>query len=206
MAEYGCLLFLGRSEGVSVNSLYHALEVALQSPWLLISFPQKTWSLVDGKGAKRVAQDMMPFKITLRMATMDDCEAIYKWRNAEETRKYSFDHGLITWKDHCRWFEDAIINPGRVLLVGEFHDQDVGVLRYDHNGENVFVSAYLRPGMHGQGIGAQLLRTGTNWVTQNFSDVKKIRAEILFLNFFSKMALEKAGYKEVFAVYEQSLV
>ena len=75
-----------------------------------------------------------------------------------------------------------------------------------HNGENVFVSVYLRPGMHGQGLGAQLLRAGTNWVKQNFSDVKKIRAEILFLNFFSKRAFEKAGYKEVFSVYEQSLV
>lgn len=206
MAESGYSLFLGRSGAVSIDSFYHALEVAIQSPWLLISFARKTWSLVDGKGAKRVAQDMMPLEITLRIATMDDCEAIYKWRNAEETRKYFFDPSLIMWKEHCRWFEDTITNPDRVFLVGEYHDQGVGVLRYDHIGENVFVSVYLRPGIHGQGIGAQLLRAGTSWVKQNFSDVKKIRAEILFSNFFSKMAFEKAGYEGVFSVYEQSLV
>ena len=206
MAESGYLLFLGRSEAVSVDSLYHALEIATQSPWLLISFARKTQSLVDGKGAKRVAQEIMPLEITLRMATMDDCEAIYKWRNAEETRKYFFDHGLIKWEDHCRWFEDTIRNSDRVLLVGEFHDQKIGVLRYDNVGEVAVVSLYLLPGTHGQGLGPQLLRVGTDWVKQNFSDVKRIRAEILSSNFSSKRAFEKAEYKEIFSVYELCLV
>jgi len=205
MAESGYLLFLGRSEEVSVDSLYHALKIALQSPWLLISFDRKTQSLVDGKGAKRVAQEMMPLEITLRMATMDDCEAIYKWRNAEETRKYFFDYGLIKWEDHCRWLEDTITNPNKLLLVGEFHNQEIGVLRYDHVGEVAGVSVYLLPGTHGQGLGPQLLRTGTDWLKQNFSDVKKIRAEVLSSNFPSKKAFEKAGYKENFSVYELCL-
>ncbi|MEA3428674.1 MAG: UDP-2,4-diacetamido-2,4,6-trideoxy-beta-L-altropyranose hydrolase [Thermodesulfobacteriota bacterium] len=205
-AESGYLLFLGRSEANSVDSLYHALEIALQSPWLLISFALKTWSLVDGKGAKQVAQEMMPLKITLRMATMEDCESIYKWRNAEETRRHFFDPGLIKWEDHCRWFEDTIRTPDRVLLMGEFRGQEVGVLRYDHVGEAAAVSVYLLPGTHGQGLGSQLLRAGTDWVKQSFSDVKRIRAEVLFSNFSSKRVFEKAGYKENFSVYELCLV
>ena len=52
MAESGYLLFLGRSETISVDSLYHVLEIALQSPWLLSSFVRKTQSLVDGKIVK----------------------------------------------------------------------------------------------------------------------------------------------------------
>jgi len=206
MAESGYLLFLGRSEAVSVDSLYHALKTVLHSPWVLTSFAQKTQFLVDCKGAKRIAQEVMPVDITLRMATVDDCKTIYKWRNAEETRRHFFDHGFIKWEDHCHWFENTIRNPGRVLLVGEFHDQEVGVLRYDNVGETAVVSAYLLPGIHGQGLGSQLLRVGSDWVKQNFSDVKKIRAEILFSNFPSKKAFEKAGYKENFSVYELSLV
>jgi UDP-2,4-diacetamido-2,4,6-trideoxy-beta-L-altropyranose hydrolase len=206
MAESGYLLFVGRSETVSVDSIYHALEIALQSPWFLISFDRKTQSLVDGRGADRIAQEMMPHEIRLRMATMDDCESIYKWRNAEETRRHFFDHGLIKWKDHCRWLEDTIKNSDRVLLVGEFHGQEIGVLRYDHVGEAAVVSVYLLPGTHGQGLGSQLLRTGTDWVKHNFFDVKRIRAEVLFSNFSSKRAFEKAGYKENFSVYELCLV
>jgi len=206
MAESGYLLFLGRSEEVSVHSLYHALEIALQSPWLIISFDRKTQSLVDGRGADRISQEVMPLDITLRIATMNDCESIYKWRNAEESRRHFFDRGLIKWEDHCRWFEDTIRNPDRVLLVGEFYDQEVGVLRYDHVGEAAVVSVYLLPGTHGQGLGSQLLRAGTDWVKQNFSDVKRIRAEVLFSNFFSRRAFEKAGYKENFSVCELCLV
>lgn len=206
MAEFGYLLFLGCSEAVSVDSLYHALEILLQSPWLLISFARKTQSLVDSRGADRIAQEVIPYEITLRMATMDDCESIYKWRNAEETRKYFFDHGLIKWEDHCRWFEDTIRNPGRVLLIGEFHGWEIGVLRYDHVSEAVAVSVYLLPGTHGQGLGSQLLRAGTDWIKQNFSAVKRIRAEVLFSNFSSKRAFEKAGYKEIFSVYKLYLV
>ena len=206
MAESGYLLFLGRSEEVSIDSLYHALEIAIQSSWLLISFGRKTQSLVDGKGAKRLAQEILPLDITLRMATIDDCEAIYKWRNAEETRRHFFDHGLIKWEDHRRWLENTIRNPDKVLLIGEFHGQEVGVLRYDHVDEAAVVSVYLLPETYGQGMGTQLLRAGTDWVKQNFSDVKRIRAEVLFSNFSSKKAFEKAGYKENFSVYELCLV
>ena len=59
MVESGYLLFLGRSETVSVDSLYHVLEIALQFPWLLTSFARKTQSLVDDKGVKRVAQERL---------------------------------------------------------------------------------------------------------------------------------------------------
>jgi len=206
MAESGYLLFLGRSETVSVNSLYHALEIALQSPWFLTSFARKTQLLVDGRGADRIVQKVIPHEITLRMATIDDCEAIFGWRNAGETRKYFFDHALIKWEDHCRWLEDTIRNLDRILFVGEIHDQEIGVLRYDHIGKAAVVSLYLRPGTHGQGLGPQLLRAGTDWVKQNLSDVKRIRADVLFLNFSSKKAFEKAGYKEKFSVYELCLV
>ena len=67
MAEYGCFLFLGCYEAVSADSLYHAFEIAIQSPWLLISFALESWLLVDGNGTKRVAQEMVPLDITLRM-------------------------------------------------------------------------------------------------------------------------------------------
>ena len=206
MAESGYLLFLGQSEPVLVDSIYHVLKTVLQSPWLLISFARKTLSLVDCKGAKRIAQEVMPVAITLRMATVDDCKTIYKWRNAEVTRMHFFDHGFIKWEDHCRWFEKTIRNPGRVLLVGEFYDQEIGVLRYDNVGKTAVVAVYLLPGIHGQGLGSQLLRVGSDWVKQNFSDVEKIRAEVLFSNSSSKKAFKKAGYKENFSVYELSLV
>ena len=70
MAESGYLLFLGQSETVSGTSLYHTLETFLQSPWLLSSFARKTWSLVDGRGADRIVQEVIPQKMEERTANI----------------------------------------------------------------------------------------------------------------------------------------
>ena len=206
MAESGYLLFLGRSEEVSVHSLYHALKIALQSPWLLISFARKTQSLVDGKGAKRVAQEMMPLEITLRMATMDDCEAIYKWRNAEETRRHIFNPEQISLDEHRRWFMESLENPNRQILIAELHGRSAGVLRYDIDGRLAVISIYTVPGIKGYGIGTQIIRIGSKWLRCHFPDVYKIQAKVLPENVVSEKAFVNAGYTEHHIIYEEVLL
>ena len=206
MAESGYLLFLGRSEEVSVDSLYHALEIAIQSPWLLISFARKTQSLVDDKGAKRVAQEIIPSDITLRMATMDDCEAIYKWRNAEETRKYIFNSEPISLNEHRRWFMESLENPNRQILIAELHGRSAGVLRYDIDGRLAVISIYTVPGIKGYGIGTQIIRIGSDWLHRHFPDIHKIQAKVLPENVVSTKAFVNAGYTEHHITYEEVLV
>ena len=206
MAESGYLLFVGRSEAVSVESLYHAFEIALQSQWLLISFDRKTQSLVDGKGVKRVAQEIMPLDIMLRMATMDDCEAIYKWRNAEETRRHIFNSEPISLDEHRRWFMESLENPNRQILIAELCGRSAGVLRYDIDGRLAIISIYTAPGIKGYGIGTQIIRTGSNWLHRHFPDVHKIQAKVLPKNVVSKKAFVSAGYTELHITYEEILL
>ena len=206
MAESGYFLFLGRSEAVSVDSLYHALKIAIQSPWLLISFDRKTQSLVDGRGADRIAQEMMPHDITLRMATMDDCEAIYKWRNAKETRRHIFNSKPISLDEHCRWFQESLENPNRKILIAELHGVSAGVLRYDIDGRLAVISIYTVPGIKGYGIGTQIIRTGSDWLRRHFSDVHKIQAKVFPENVVSRKAFVSAGYTKHHITYEEVLL
>ncbi len=206
MAESGYLLFLGRSEEVSVDSLYHALEIALQSPWLLISFARKTRFFVDGRGAKRIAQEVMPLDITLRMATLDDCEAIFRWRNAEETLRYIFNSKPISLDEHRRWFMESLENPNREILIAELHESPAGVLRYDIDGRLAVISIYTVPGIKGYGIGTQIIRTGSWWLCRHFPDVHKIQAKVLPENVVSKKAFVSAGYTEHHITYEGVLL
>ena len=206
MAKSGYLLFLGRSGAVSVDFLYHALEMALQSPWLLISFARKTWSLVDGRGVQRVAQEMMPLDITLREATMDDCESIYKWRNAEETRKYIFNSEPISLDEHVKWFRGCLENPKRKILIAELNGTSVGVLRYDIDGRLAVISIYTLPDIKDYGIGTQLIRTGSKWLRHHLPDVHKIQAEVFPENAVSKKAFVNAGYTEHHIIYEKVLL
>jgi len=206
MAESGYLLFLGRSEEVSVDSLYHALEIAIQSPWLLISFARKTLSLVDGSGADRIAQEIMPHEITLRMATMDDCEAIFRWRNAEETRRHIFNSELISLDEHRRWFMESLENPNRQILIAELCGRSAGVFRYDIDGGLAVISIYTVPGIKGYGIGTQIIRTGSKWLRRHFPNIHKIQAKVLPENVVSKKAFVNAGYTEHHITYEEVLL
>jgi len=206
MAESGCLLFLGRSESVSVGSLYHVLKTALQSPWFLTSFARKTQSLVDCKGAKRIAQEMLPIEITLRMATMDDCEAIFMWRNAEETRRYIFNSKPISLDEHHRWFMESLENPNREILIAELSGRSTGVLRYDIDERLAVISIYTIPGIKGYGIGTQIIRVGSKWLRHHFPDVYKIQAKVFPENVVSKKAFVNAGYTEHHITYEEVLL
>lgn len=206
MAKSGYLLFLGRSEAVSIDSLYHALEIALQSPWLLISFARKIQSLVDGKGANRVVQEMVPLEITLRMANMDDCKAIYRWRNAEETRKYIFNSEPISLDEHIKWFRESLENPNRKILIAELNGTSVGVLRYDIDGRLAVISIYIVPGIKDYGIGTQIIRTGSDWLRCHFPDVHKIQARVFPENAASKKAFINAGYAVHHITYEEVLL
>jgi UDP-2,4-diacetamido-2,4,6-trideoxy-beta-L-altropyranose hydrolase len=206
LAESGYLLFLGRSEAVSVDSFYHALKTTLQSPCLLISFAQKTWSLVDGKGVKRIAQEIMPLKVTLRMATMNDCEAIYNWRNAEETRRHISNFEPIPLYEHRRWFMESLENPNRQILIAELCGRSAGVLRYDIDERLALISIYTVPGIKGYGIGTQIIRSGSEWLRRHFPDVHKIQAKVLPENVVSNKAFVSAGYTKHHIIYEKVLL
>ena len=175
-------------------------------PAMLISFARKTQSLVDGKGVKRIAQEMLPLEITLRMATMDDCEAIYKWRNAEETRRYIFNSKVIPLDEHRRWFMESLENPNRQILIAELCGSSAGVLRYDIDGRLAAISIYTVPGIKGYGIGTQIICTGSNWLHSYFPDVHKIQAKVLPKNVVSKKTFANAGYTERHITYEKVLL
>jgi UDP-2,4-diacetamido-2,4,6-trideoxy-beta-L-altropyranose hydrolase len=206
MAESGYLLFLGKSEIVLVDSLYHVFKTVLQSPLLLISFVRKTLSFVDCKGAKRIAQEVMPLDITLRMANMDDCEAIYKWRNAEVTRRHIFNPEKISLDKHRKWFMESLKNTNQQILIAELHGRPAGVLRYDIDGQLAVISIYNVPGIKGYGIGTQIISTGSKWLRRYFPDVYKIQAKVLPENIVSKKAFVNAGYTEHHITYEEVLL
>lgn len=134
--------------------------------------------------------------ISLRKASLDDCEEIFKWRNAEETRKYFHDAKPIEWERHVEWFHNILNNGNRHLLLGEEAGNVFGVLRYDVFDATANVSVYLVPGMYGKGRGTSMLNEGTKWIKENLPFVNKIVAEILSENQASRKAFMKAGFVE----------
>jgi UDP-2,4-diacetamido-2,4,6-trideoxy-beta-L-altropyranose hydrolase len=202
-AKKGVLFLLGKSSDVSAFAIEIALRTFLRSPEALIAFSQKGMELVDGRGSSRVAGWLFPPQIILRRATIEDCDAIYRWRNAEETRRHIFNPDPIPQDSHIRWFRKSLEDTNRVLLIGEIAGEPVGVLRYDMQGSEALISVYLVPGTHGQGTGTHLIRSGSTWLRQNYPQIRSINADVMPTNISSCNAFINAGYKEYIITFKE---
>lgn len=204
-AEKGLFHLLGRSGQLSVDDYFTALMIFTSTPENLRPFSSRGVELVDGKGAQRVASMMIPQEIRVRLAVAEDCDSIHSWRNAEETRRHIFDSQPIPIQAHRDWYAKALKNPDRILLVGELAGQPIGVLRFDIETGQATISIFLVPGVIGRGIGTELIRAGSRWLSLYHPEVKILNAEILGENVGSIRAFERAGYTLHHLTYQEKL-
>lgn len=205
LAESGYLIYLGFAQETTAADIAGGLGVLLHNrPWMKF-LGQASAALVDGRGVARVAYSMMPPQISLRPAQAADSDAIWRWRNAEETRRHAFDDRPIPQDVHDRWFESALHDPARALLIGVHQGQAIGVLRYDITGDRATVSVYLLPGLYGRGFGSSLLEAGSRWMLENHPGVGVLRAEVKVANEASSGAFLKAGFLSYANIYQMEL-
>lgn len=203
LARDGYILFLGNYEKVKETDYINAVATMIHSPWLREFQAQRGQELVDGLGAKRVANIIDTPHITLRPSTLEDCKSVHEWRNMEINRRYSFVSEPIEYGEHEKWFREVLASENRELLIAEVNDRPLGVIRYDIEGNEALLSVYLVPGMHGQGLGSHLIRMGSRWLSENHPKVEKILAQVLPSNTAARKVFMSAGFKEKYRVFEQ---
>jgi UDP-2,4-diacetamido-2,4,6-trideoxy-beta-L-altropyranose hydrolase len=150
--------------------------------------------------------------IWLRRANAADSERLFLWRNHEAIRQHSTNPDLIEWDSHQSWLDGVLNAPdSRILLVASTLflteamlivdkkpiEEAFGVLRYDLDADRhtAQVSIYLSPARLGQGLGARLLRAGSDWLHHQYPSIRRIRAVIRSENEPSLKVFEKAGYQ-----------
>lgn len=204
-ARNGLHFYMGEALAVSTEQLLTVLRFTLSFPATMQYYSTNCLATVDAKGTGRVVNFILPQQITIRRATLEDCDSVYEWRNAEETRRYIFNDKPISLETHRNWYRNTLHNSCRVLLIGEIGSNPVGVLRYDLTDDEALISIYLVPGGQGQGVGSQLIRCGTQWLRENYPRIRVINAEIFSENKASLRAFESAGYKEHHLIFQEVL-
>lgn len=204
-ARHGLFFYLGGAAAVTVEQISCALKVFTSLPENLKGYSARGMQAVDAKGVQRVAGIMAPPVIKMRCVTTADCDSIFEWRNAEETRRYIFGAEPIPYETHRDWFHKTLANPDRILLIGEIAGQPAGVVRYDLADSEALISVYLVPGGQGQGVGSQLIRCGSSWLRENRPEITTVNAEIFAENIASLRAFESAGYKQHHMIYKEVL-
>lgn len=209
LAEAGAHVYLGAAAGVDAARWASALAWLLELPELLAHLSRQGWNLVDGEGARRVANPLLAGQLTPRRATAEDSAALLAWRNHPDTRRLSFDPEVIAAATHERWFAAVLADPDRELLIVERAGAPLGVLRYDiatgSAAGRARVSVYLVPGLAGQGWGARLLLAGETWLRRHRPDACTLEAEIAAANVASVRAFQAAGFASDRALFRKEL-
>ncbi len=138
-----------------------------------------------------------PPEIRLRPAEAGDVDLLLGWANDPVARAVSFTTAPIPRADHVAWFERALANPDRHLLIAMVEGVPVATLRLDAGegpGEAV-ISVNVGPESRGRGIGRGALEAATGEAAR--LGFARIVAWIRPETAASLRAFEAAGYSKV---------
>lgn len=194
LAAAGGCLYLGLADAVTSDYIYQSLKILFINCFLTKAIGVISGKLVDGHGVERVVRLFIVNQIVFRRATIKDCQKIYIWRNDQSTRRYSENDLPTSWETHVHWFNNTIKNQDCLLVIGEWNDRSIGVLRFDLDGKDATISVYLVPGNQGNGLGSALIEAGTRYLAQEVPKISEIKAQVSAYNQFSIGAFKYAGY------------
>jgi UDP-2,4-diacetamido-2,4,6-trideoxy-beta-L-altropyranose hydrolase len=196
LARERAAVYLGDPSPSTESRLRSMVVRLLARPALLERMAGRARRLVDGRGAQRIALYMARDALDVRPAGLEDAEQAWRWRNHPATRRYIFDPAPIPWGTHEAWWKRSVASDQRSLLVIRSGRTDLGVMRFDYQGDQATVSIYLDPDLLGLGLGTFALRAGRRWLLaqEGRSGIRTLLAEILPPNTSSQRIFASAGY------------
>ena len=178
--------------------LRQAIQSLLSEPERLKAMSQAATSLCDGRGTARVADALQAGALALRVATLQDAQKLYAWRNALETRQHSGDGLAFSLEQHVQWMSGVLADPARRLWIASTTAGAVGVLRFDSRPEGAAttaeISVYRIPGQLGQGWGRALIALGVEEAQRTWLGLRRVDAHISDDNLPSLGAFAACGF------------
>jgi len=129
----------------------------------------------------------MASSIQLRLATKNDAELLFTWRNDIETRRASHNMTPVEPDSHIAWLLDVLEDPHRRLMIAEEKGVPVGTVRADFSLDGWELSWTVSPLARGRGVAKKM-------VVEIASEIKDpIRAEVKVGNRGSAKIARYAG-------------
>lgn len=128
--------------------------------------------------------------LSVRKAHIEDCLDIYRIRNEEGIRKFSFDSSVIPYETHILWFDKILLDDQKRLYVVTEGEKVQGVVRFDLTSMTTAeVSIYVSSLSAGMGIGRYALLESEKLFKNEIVTCSKIVAKVLIdnqksINFF----------------------
>ena len=133
--------------------------------------------------------------ITLRAATLEDREMIFRWRNDPFIIAQGSWHRAVEWEDHEKWFAETVRGIDRRMFIVLHDHEPIGQIRFDRKQSDCVISVYLMPPHTGHGWGHQAIRMGCAAILEIWG-VDRLIACVRLDNPMSRAAFLKAGFRE----------
>jgi len=194
----GIITYLGPQETVSVEQIRSAMQALVADSPRRQSMSEQSRLLVDGRGAQRVCEAMLPSgrdQLTLRPATREDSGFYFRLVNDPDVRRQSFRSDAVTWEGHKRWYEGKMSAAHSRLYVMEVRGLPVGQIRFDIDDGTALIDYSLDPVVRGRGWGTQLVALGLNRLAADAP--ADVLAEVRRENVASSLVFDRLGFERV---------
>lgn len=130
--------------------------------------------------------------VTLRDATLEDCERVWSWNFAPDVRARSKRGLAVEFAEHAQWYARRLGAGHTPIWVIEDTGAPVGVIRLDASASGITqISIALAASARGRGIGRAAIRAACRAWKQ------PIVAEIFADNLPSRACFEACGFRSV---------
>ena len=105
-------------------------------------------------------------KLTFRQANFSDWKMLLEWRNDKDTRKNSFNTGIVSEENHKKWLKKTLSNSSRLLLIAYDKENPVGTVRIDelHDKYSYEMSWTIAPKHRRKGYGKKMIKEIINFI------------------------------------------
>ena len=199
LATAGVTTFVGRSEEVTPDLVSSAMIAIISSEQLASEMRLRGLSAVDGLGALRVAEVLLPTprdRLLLRAAQNSDVAQYFEWANEDEVRAQSLSSRTIDWDTHVTWFAEKLASPHSYLYVLEAKGLPVAQARFERRGDSL-VLGYSVDYLHrSRGLGTEVVTRAIDALPE--TGPREILATVKRTNLGSLGALTKAGFRPLY--------
>lgn len=133
-------------------------------------------------------------EMVLRKACAEDSKKLWEWRNHPQVRKNFFNDKVVPLEEHQEWFDKKLRASSTKIYVAQLNHNDMGVIRFDADGNETKVSVTIDPQYFGQGLGVKIIKLGTEAFLNDDGSKNPVVAEIKTENIISQKAFSRAGY------------
>lgn len=196
LARKGAVAWVGSLDDADWSERMTAELLRLCDPETRHAMSERAATVCDGRGTARLVDLLRNGSFRLRLAEMSDAEAVWRWRYADGAERYYRSGEAVKLATHLAWFDAALRDPDRTLLIAEVDTGPVAHVRFDCTSRyprEAVISICLDSSVSGRGAASRVLETARRWAGRN--EFATLLAEIHEDHVASRKAFEQSGYR-----------